>query len=320
MASSPIINETELLAKIQLFLGVSMESIQGCLSNCSEKIIQEGKVLLSPKKENRNIYILLEGVLGIYLESLDDPPLNIIRVGECVGEMSIIDDTVPSAYVVAEERCRLLVLPRDIAWDMVNASHRVAKNLLHVLTRRLRYDHGVINEGAKLQKQLKHHAIIDGLTGIHNRRWFNDAFGRKIKRSLSAGMKLCFLVIDIDHFKSFNDQFGHLAGDRVICSVAETLMDNMRPNDMLARFGGDEFVVVLPETDKPEAMGIAERIRKEVEDLSVNYGLSRELPSVTTTIGLACLDDKDDADSLFERADKALYQAKAQGRNCVVCL
>ncbi|SEH05808.1 GGDEF domain-containing protein [Candidatus Venteria ishoeyi] len=308
-----------LLSKIHLFHSVDLESIEVYLEACIEKNIAAHEVLLSPQQQNQHIYILLSGVLQVHLDSLDNPPLNKIEEGECVGEVSIIDSQEPSAYVVAETDVKLLVLSQATIWAMVNVSHMVAKNLLYILTKRLRHGHSVIADGVELQKQLQHHAVVDGLTGIHNRRWFDETISRKIQHSRLSEKALCLVLIDIDYFKSFNDSFGHLAGDRVICAVADVLLNNMRGDDMLARFGGDEFIVALTDTELVQALRIIQRIKNLIGHLSV-YDDNRLLPVINITAGISRLEAKDTAASFFKRTDQALYEAKNKGRDCIVAV
>lgn len=307
------------VAAADLFQYADMESLEGYFEHCDKKALQAGEVLLSPSQDNHSIYILLSGCLDIHLNSLKTPPLTQIHPGECVGEISIIDHRDPSAFVVAAEPSSVLEIHQNTVWAMINASHMVAKNLLFILACRLRHGHGVIMDGLKLQTQLRHHAMIDGLTGLYNRRWFDDAIARKVKRSHLNHSALCLILLDIDHFKKFNDEFGHLAGDQVIRAVATSLSANMRPDDIPARFGGDEFVVILPDTGIADALAIAERLRTHVQALSVRLG-KQVLPAVSVTLGVAAMHKDDSVESLFKRTDDGLYAAKKRGRNCLGCI
>ena len=192
------------LKDMSLFRDVSLKCIDRYLACCFEKQICSGDILLSPETQNQHIYLLLSGLLRIHLGTPDSEPINYVHSGECVGEISIIDQLEPSAYVIAENNVRLLVIPQETFWEMVEASHTVAKNLLYILTRRLRHGHGIISNDRELQKQLQQDAMIDGLTGVHNRRWLDKILRRRIQRSLQIRQPLCLMLIDIDRFKSFN--------------------------------------------------------------------------------------------------------------------
>ncbi len=308
------------LANIQLFDCVDIATIEFYLEKCDTKNITINEVLLSPQQQNDNIYILLQGKLRVHLDSLEHPVLNYIKEGECVGEVSIIDSQEPSAYVVADTDAELLVLSQNILWAMVNISHTIAKNLLYVLTRRLRHDHGVISDNVELQRQLQHHAVIDGLTGIHNRRWFDACLAEKIKTCQENAQALSLLLVDIDYFKNFNDTFGHLAGDKVICAVADVLSLALQHDDLLARFGGDEFVIALHDSSEAVARRIATRLKQKIAALTVNDHQNQPLPKISITIGISVLSAGDNDASLFERTDKALYAAKEKGRDCIASL
>ena len=125
------------------------------------------------------------------------------------------------------------------------------------------------------------------------------------------------LMLDVDHFKAYNDQHGHLAGDYALCLVAHTLRNQLRPKDSLTRFGGEEFVILLPEMNAEDARSIGNRLRQNLEDVTSFYAPVGILPGVTVSIGLAQMRPKDNLQSLIARADSALYQAKQQGRNCL---
>ncbi|MBS1723851.1 MAG: diguanylate cyclase [Armatimonadetes bacterium] len=162
-------------------------------------------------------------------------------------------------------------------------------------------------------RQLNELATTDGLTGLANKRTFHEKLLTEISRTERNGLPLCVLMIDVDHFKAYNDSFGHPAGDRVLNSVARVLKDKLRLADFLARYGGEEFVVILPETDIESAAAVAERMRTAVQDMTVDHR------SVTASFGCAAYcDDLKGAMELIERADLALYTAKRQGRNAVV--
>jgi len=308
------------LENMGLFRDVSLKCIDRYLGCCFEEQYRSGDILLSPDKQNQHISLLLSGLLRIHLGTLDSELISYVHPGECVGEISIIDRLEPSAYVIAETDVRLWVIPQETFWEMVEASHTVAKNLLYILTRRLRHGHGIISNNRQLQKQLQKDVMIDGLTRIHNRRWFDNIVRRRIQHSLETCRPLCLMLVDIDHFKSFNDQFGHMTGDRILSDIAGILLKKLRANDMLARFGGDEFVLALPETMLESALEIAEQLRRCAHRLPIR-GQQKQIPAtLTISVGISDLRSEDDIETLFQRTDNALYRAKKRGRDCIVCL
>ncbi len=160
-------------------------------------------------------------------------------------------------------------------------------------------------------------AMTDPLTGLYNRRAFQDHLGRMLAEARRSQRPLSVILFDIDHFKHFNDTYGHAVGDRVISTVAEVLHVATRDSDVSARWGGEEFIVVLPGTGLKDALNAAERIRTCVAAASLTDGEGRALPSITVSVGVSVLHSEDDGDSVIHRADRGLYAAKSRGRNQV---
>jgi len=155
----------------------------------------------------------------------------------------------------------------------------------------------------------------DGLTGVHNKRYFHETLEREVSRCKRYGRVLSLIVFDIDLFKSVNDTYGHIAGDAVLRQLASVVRVNIRREDIFARVGGEEFALILPETQGPEASAVADKIRKLVEASEFSFD-TITIP-VTVSLGVGSLDPADSAESLFAKADANLYRAKQAGRNRV---
>src|SRR5579871_3396223 len=164
-------------------------------------------------------------------------------------------------------------------------------------------------------QQLFRIATTDVLTGIFNRRHFTSLLTREQQRAARYGTTFSILMLDIDHFKRINDTYGHPVGDEAIKAMAGAAGKCLRPTDMIGRFGGEEFVVMLPHTDEPGAVLAAERIREAVAKVVVLAG--KEEVRFTVSIGAACYAPRASVDQLLECSDKALYAAKTGGRNQV---
>jgi diguanylate cyclase (GGDEF)-like protein len=173
--------------------------------------------------------------------------------------------------------------------------------------------------GAKLdaaQGALLEASIRDELTGLHNRRYLMTRFNEEFERARRKGTALGLLMMDIDHFKVVNDKYGHLAGDEVLRSVGQTLAGMLREYDVGGRYGGEEFAVVLAEMSSGEMVKLAERVREAIEQRD-DHGNAAGI-HVTISIGVAVLNDSDTTETLLQRADSALYEAKEAGRNRTV--
>jgi diguanylate cyclase (GGDEF)-like protein len=177
-------------------------------------------------------------------------------------------------------------------------------------------------ELAEANRQLDRLARIDALTGVANRRALDETLVAEWRRATRTATWLSLVIVDIDFFKAYNDTYGHPAGDAILARVARLVERELRrPADFAARFGGEEFVVLLPETSLEGAVAVAERIRAEVEAVAILHASSNVAPVVTISAGVASAAPAADfaLSSLVERADRALYEAKAAGRNRVRC-
>ncbi len=170
----------------------------------------------------------------------------------------------------------------------------------------------------RLNRNLKEAADRDGLTGLLNHRYLRDAMEVELERSRRHGRVFSLVMLDVDHFKQYNDRHGHLAGDEVLRGVGRTVLETNRLTDLCARYGGEEFAVLLPETDHGGALVRAERMRRAVEEYPFAGRETQPLKKVTISLGCACYpEDGQDTTTLIARADEALYRAKQKGRNAV---
>lgn len=306
-----------LLEGLELFHGVDPDDVQDALQRCDRRDIAAAELLLSPGTRNENVFIVLSGSLKVHVGSVDTPPLATMEAGACVGEMSIIEDRDPSAFVVAAAPTHLLVIHQTVLWEMVHASHEFAKNLLIVLSERVRSHNRVIADSVGELRKFERHAKTDALTGLNNRHSMEEVFNREIQRCRRDEQPVSLVMIDVDNFKVFNDRFGHIAGDRALSAVASILRHQFRPRDLLVRYGGDEFAVLLPEIDQAKALTIAERVRESVCGNTGNGNDSLVQIPVEISMGVAELAAEGDLTSLLRAADEALYRAKRAGRNTV---
>ena len=295
---------------MRLFQNVATSNLSQLLKGFRACELEAGEILLSPFKRNQYLYLLLEGQLKVYLGSLDNQAASTLEAGECAGEVSCIDNQPPSAYVVATTASVVLRLHRKALLALFSQSPQLMQNLLELLCERVRQGNRIILDSEQT-------ANIDALTGAYNRRWLEHIFERESTRSAFNGKPLCMLMLDVDHFKAYNDQHGHLAGDYALSLVANTLRNQLRPKDSLTRFGGEEFVILLPDIAEEEARSIGERLRLALQKIGSFHSPVGVIPGVTVSIGLAKMRPKDSLQGLIARADSALYRAKRQGRNCL---
>jgi two-component system cell cycle response regulator len=172
------------------------------------------------------------------------------------------------------------------------------------------------NELKQAKETFEQLSITDGLTKLHNHRFFQDHLTREIKRVSRTGEPLSMLLVDIDDFKSLNDRFGHAAGDELLTGLARIMNETVRESDLLARYGGEEFVVLASGTDLAGAYSVAEKIRTSTCETS--FILDDSLRPTRATVSIGVAQYRGDRKAFFQAADRALYRAKAAGKNCVV--
>jgi diguanylate cyclase (GGDEF)-like protein len=235
-----------------------------------------------------------------------------------IGVITLYQDWLPFglalSYVVVHHGVLGTLRPRAVfnhpeawqepwKWALVHGGFVLAASIAYLVNWRLSEAQAI--EISRLVSRLDGLARTDPLTGVPNRRVWDEELPRELERALRMGTPLCVAIVDIDHFKFYNDRHGHQAGDRVLKEVASAWRTQVRSTDLLARYGGEEFVLLLPICALGHALEIAERLRAVT-------------PLVTCSIGVASWDFRESAGELVERADRALYAAKAAGRNrCV---
>jgi len=317
-----------LLERNKLFREIHLESVERALEGCRTIALESGATLLEVGQKNTSLYLVLDGELRVYLNGPDLPVHAVLGLGECVGELSLIDGGNTAALVMAARDTRLLAMPHELVWSMVDSSHGIARNLLGILAGRIRNDNLLQVTTSESSLEFEVAANIDTLTGLHNKNWMGDAFPRIALRYERGGVPLFLLAVDVDRFKEFTDSHGHLAGDGVLKGVARIMAAKLRPQDLLAYLGGDRFAILLPEKSQDGAMKMAERLREAVAAPVLRFSKSSaaqaasatqslQVEHVTVSLGIAEVQHGDTLDAAMATAAEALQQAKAEGRNRV---
>jgi diguanylate cyclase len=204
--------------------------------------------------------------------------------------------------------------------DTLVKSTREMRDTNKALEERLALSRTEITNLQQSLEAIRAESLTDPLTGLGNRKYFDRSIEAMVQNALASGEPLSLLMFDIDHFKSFNDSYGHLTGDQVLRLVGMSLKQTIKGQDITARYGGEEFAVVLPNTALRQALTVADHIRRAVMSKELKKKSTGEiLGRVTISVGVSKLKPGDDTDSLIERADACLYAAKRAGRNRVVC-
>lgn len=309
---------TARLVELPLFMGERSESIEWLPEKIEERWLCAEDILLQPGDTNDELYIILEGEMRIELEKAGDEIISILNVGECVGEISVLDGQQTSAYVIANGSCRLLVIDRETIWKLINSSHAVTRNLLFMLSSRIRQNNSNLSNSIQLQHHYEQSARTDALTGLYNRRWNDEMMPRLMERCRIGGTPLGLLMVDIDHFKHYNDRYGHQAGDEALRAVGKAILSHLRPSDSAVRYGGEEFLVILPSTARSDMVAVAERLCEKMRLMKIVDQHGEKLPSLTISVGGAMMNIPETVESLIAAADEVLYRAKEEGRDRLV--
>jgi diguanylate cyclase len=204
--------------------------------------------------------------------------------------------------------------------ELLVKSTREMRDTNKALKERLMLSMAEISNLQQSLEAIRAESLTDPLTGLGNRKYFDRSIEMSVQNVIATNEPLSLLMFDIDHFKSFNDSFGHLTGDQVLRLVGMSLKQTIKGQDITARYGGEEFAVVLPNTALRQALTVADHIRRAVMSKELKKKSTGEiLGRVTISVGVSMLKPGDDTDALIERADACLYAAKRNGRNRVVC-
>jgi diguanylate cyclase (GGDEF)-like protein len=263
------------------------------------------------------LYIVLSGRVSVQLADDTAEQHTCLRAGDCAGALSWIAGLDALASVVCTTQARLLVVPKDALWRATERSHALAVNLLGVLSRCMRTGNYTIDPKTRSEQRLRAEASLDTLTRVYNRRWLDRALPRLLMRHERGDRPVCAVTADIDRFKVFNDIHGLAAGDTMLREIANALRGSLRRNDLLARYSGEQFVIILPDTRIDTAQRTAERMRAIVEALSVASAGPAQGLHATVSIGISARARGESAQCLLRRSDLALQMAKQAGHNCV---
>ncbi len=288
----------------------------------SETLQRSGKLTEADLQQIHETYLAqsrtvdrIDEVGARVMHEIDDA---MVLIGDALGMTTSFDKRLSGAQLnlsAASDKTAIMAVVEQLV-----AATQDMKATGEALEKRLRHSQNEIKNLQQSLRAIRTESLTDPLTGLGNRKFFDRAIRDAVQRASAIGEPLSLLMCDIDHFKSFNDNYGHLTGDQVLRLVAMALRQNVKGQDITARYGGEEFAVVLPATALRPALTVADHIRRAVMAKELKKKSTGEiLGRVTISIGVSMLRPGDDVHSLIERADDCLYAAKRNGRNRVVC-
>jgi diguanylate cyclase (GGDEF)-like protein len=276
-----------------------------------QRQVEAGRVVFCEDDPGDSAFIILSGRLAIVRGDFSAPVILGCRIlEESIGEMALLEEATRSASVVALEPSRLMEINRENFFELLKESPEFTRGILRLFSMRLR-ESSLAVESATLEK------IQDPLTELYNRRYMEIMLRHELQRAERAGYPVGLILMDIDHFKKINDTYGHPAGDQVLRCLATLMKSQVRRTDIACRYGGEEFLIILPETSLEVASERAESLRQGFAELSIEH--DGHLMRGKLSLGVATFPyHAQSPQQLIQTADQALYAAKTGGRNQVV--
>ena len=332
-----------LLRRAPLLAALPPHILRSLIAECRERALAPGEIVFEEDDPGQSMYVVMRGKVVI---SKQGKRIAVGGPGDCFGEMALIESKERSAGLFALTDATVIEISEAQFRQKIATSPQALFALLQTFSDRSRKDlDALAGDNRKLQEYaaeveeanrelteirqqleeknrlLERLSTLDTLTGIPNRRRFDDVLQQEWKRAARDATSLSLVYCDIDFFKGYNDTYGHQAGDECLFRVARVLAEAAhRPADLAARYGGEEFIVLLVDTGPEGSAILAERMRVRIESLRIAHRASPVGAFLTASFGLASLVPRPGLkpDDLIERADRALYTAKQNGRNRVV--
>jgi len=308
--------------RLDIFSSLASGELRRVRRFLKEHRVPAGKVIFREGEVGLLMYIILSGTVSISIKTADGKEVEVSRIleGSFFGEMSILEKTVRSATCRTLDFCHMLSLDwkgfRTLMKRHPRASIKVIQHMLNTATSRFLKTGSFLSDMLKWGESARIRAVTDDLTGLYNRRFFDEALEDVVSKSNRNNELSSLIVLDLDHFGELNAKYGEAVGDRVILGAVEVFNSIFRKSDILARYGGDEFAFVLPGTGGKEALRLCESAVGGIRSMNILDEYQGSPVKVSTSAGIAeCPLHANSPETLLKKADKALYKAKESGRN-----
>jgi len=344
-------NLIQQLLQNELFSGVPSEELKQIKLKgyFKHQNYQLGDIVIKENDTSNEVFLILKGVVQITRNTVAERVSILItrREGEVIGELGVIENKPRSSSAICQTDVSLIIIEKDHFFELISLIPALTPNINRIIASRFRQtiyqtssqalkyqimlelNQTIVAQKNELErlnkvleeknKELYQMAMTDQLTKINNRCFIMEVMTKTFSNCRRYQMEFSCILVDIDHFKKFNDIHGHLAGDYVLKNTAQLIKDLLRKGDFVARYGGEEFLILLPNTQIENASIVAEKIRATVADAVYTYNKDTEL-KVTISLGLTNnrFNSPENESQMINNADTALYEAKKKGRNQVV--
>jgi diguanylate cyclase (GGDEF)-like protein len=306
-------NSSELVVMLQqespLFQRVKSSTLAAHLGDATRVKLVAGQILLVPGQRNDRVFIVLSGRLRAQL-NLDEKmnPIALFGLGECVGEMSMFEDNLVSAYIVAVTDCELLSIAHPDAWAILNESLQASHNMLNILSERIRISNSALAKTMENTPGYEALDYINTVTGIYNRRWLAENTERLVHRHTVNQQPCSFILVMVDNFDQYGAQYGTLGSDQAQRTVAQVLLHCLRPNDVAAQLSESQFAVFLPQTRLEDVNKVMQRLRAEIGETTIVTPAGDSLPALSLSFGACQINAHDTLDDLIARVHDAILK------------
>ena len=312
------------LKKITLFSGLDDAEVTQLRQHLHRRSVKDGVILFRQGDPGGELYVVESGGISVVVELPDGQELAIaeLKAGEFVGEMSVFEREPRSATCRANGETRLLSMHEEDLFSFIDdnpqGAVKLMRTMISVTQQRLQQTSAFLADMVQWGDAARKRAVTDEFTGLYNRRYLDDALADYVNQAKAKNKPLSIIMCDLDHIHQINDTYSQDVGDQAILAVVGVVRNHLRQRDVAARYGGDEFVFILPDTPGEDACAVGQKICDGVAELDVLKKLPGPIDQVTTTLGVATIPDHAlEPQALRDAADAALYKAKESGRNRV---
>ncbi len=309
------------LNKLDIFSELTNYGMKQVYSLMKKEEVPGGQILFQEGDEGSIMYVVLSGEVAVSIKA-EDRDLEVARVGEggFFGEMSILEKDVRSATCRTASNCELLSLDAEAFQTLIGKHPKMAMSImsrmLHTATSRLRKTGAFLSDMVQWGEQARIRALSDEFTGMYNRRFFDESLDNAVLEANMGQSFFSLIMVDLDRFGTLNALYGEAVGDAVILAVVPVFKKVFDEEDILCRYGGDEFAFILPGKTGEEALQRCRKLRKALTEIDLLKDKGGDIKNVTASIGIAqCPIHGESVSSMLQAADKALYIVKEAGRD-----
>lgn len=271
------------------------------LMNTTRRKLLAGEILLTPGQRNDRLYVVLSGRMRAQINVEDTKPLALFGTGESVGEMSMLDDSPVSAYVIAITDCELLVIEHQEVWSVLNRSLQASHNMLAMMASRIRSSNRRLAESAANAQSYGALNHVNNVTGLNNDKWLDQNLGRLILRHKMNQQPSAFILLKIENHGVFNAGFGTAGSEQAQHTIAEAISRHLRSDDIAVHLTSDRYAVFLARTQSQDAQAVADRLYETLDQMVIGSPSGDAMPALQVSVGISHPLPNDTLDSLIAR-------------------